>query len=145
VIDASGQPTSSIDLFEPASLLMRYKVRESLQGTNLGFALTYRGTRILGSFDTDQEPELLEFRKAGEYEVRVDLPTEILKPGLYFLTLSCGRPNGGRPMQFLEDIVQFEVRESADLSLKSYSTNRPFYVAIRADWQRARIDIPAVR
>ncbi|MEW4570463.1 ABC transporter ATP-binding protein [Tautonia sp. JC769] len=144
VADGSGQPTDSVDLFEPATLLIRYKVRESLQGVNLGFSLTYRGTKILGSFDTDEQPELLQHRAPGDYEVRIELPTGILKAGLYTINFSCGRPNGAQMIHRLDDFIQFEIKESFDLSLKSYSVQRPFFVATRLNWERAEVDLPAV-
>ena len=144
ILDAEGQPAADIGLFEPATLRVRYRVREPLRGINLCFGLTYRGTKLLGSFDTDADRGLFEHRAAGEYEAHVELPTEILKPGTYAVTLSYGICNRATIRQ-LDGLVVFHVRESEDLSLKSYAPNRSFLVATRAGWSTRRLEAAVAR
>ena len=140
VIDSNGQPAGAFDLFEPASVLVRYWVRKPLRGVNVCMNLRYRGVPLLGTFDTDESPELFEGRRIGHHEARIRLPMEIMKAGSYAVNLSCGRTNTGSAFQALQDALRFEVRESMDLSLKSFSMNRPFQVLTRIEWATRMAD-----
>ena len=98
----------AIDMFEPARLRVHYRVRHPLSAANIAFAIICKGTNLLGSFDTDESPEMLDCREPGEYEVEVDVPTHVLKAGVYTVTVACGFTNRDL-IQSLEHCLRFEV------------------------------------
>ncbi len=136
--DAHGQrQTIAVDQFSPLTLRIRYIVREPLVGCNICMSLTYRGARLLITFDTDLETELHEKRNPGQYEATVALPAEILKAGSYRIGLDSGITNDESSRahhQKFENILTFEVQETGDASLKAYAHQRGGIVAYRSNW-----------
>jgi lipopolysaccharide transport system ATP-binding protein len=135
LVDSEGNRTSKVDLFERISLCVRYCVRRPLVGSNIGLAVNFRGSPLILSFDSDEDPHLVDHREPGEYEVRIDLPAQILKAGLYSIYMDCGILNHSEKIQKLDSCLQFEVRESMNTSLKSFAARRAGLLATRLRWQ----------
>jgi len=134
ILDRSGAVAADLRMLEPASVLITYTVRQPVTGVNVSCVLNYRGSVLLGSFDTDEQPSLLEGRTPGEYETEVPLPVHILKPGNYTVTVNCGRLGIG-PIHRLKDAFRFKIGEDQADADKSYAMARPMTVAIRAAWK----------
>jgi lipopolysaccharide transport system ATP-binding protein len=136
--DAHGERlTSAIDQFSPLNFRIRYVVRKPLVGCNICAILTYRGTRLFLTFDTDLETDLHKKRNPGEYEAMIPLPAEMLKAGSYTVGLGSGITNDEASRahhQNFENLLTFEVRESVDTSLKAYSQERTGIIAFRSNW-----------
>ncbi|RUL87164.1 ABC transporter ATP-binding protein [Tautonia sociabilis] len=137
LINSTGRCCTSIDQFEPLDARITYRVRRPVSGRNLSIALSYKGERVFVSFDTDMNPERLSSRTPGDYEDVVALPTKLLKAGLFSITVTTGTVNGHNvtDMQRFENCLRFEIRETADSTLKSYSPTRPGCIAVRLPWR----------
>jgi lipopolysaccharide transport system ATP-binding protein len=143
LLDAHGRRvTSAVDQFSAVSLRLLYQVRRRLAGCNLCVWVNYRGQTLLITFDIDEEPELLARRRPGRYEAVIPLPGDILKAGRYAIGVDSGIANGPkRPEhQRLEDLLEFEVRETSASSLKSYAPHRAGMIAPRLNWETRRLD-----
>jgi lipopolysaccharide transport system ATP-binding protein len=135
--ECGQRQTSAIDQFSPLNLWIRYIVREPLVGCNLCLWLTYRGSRLFLSFDTDEDADLFKRRNPGQYEAVISLPSEVFKAGLYTIGLDSGITNNHASRanhQHFDNFLTFEVRETFDTSLKSYSPHRGGSTAFRLDW-----------
>jgi lipopolysaccharide transport system ATP-binding protein len=129
--------TGAIDQFSQLSFWIRYVVRKPLVGCNLCVWLTYRGTKLFTTFDTDEDSELLKKRSPGQYEATIPLPVEILKAGTYTIGMDSGITNDHASRanhQQFESLLTFEVRETFDTSLKGYAPKRGGIIAIRPKW-----------
>ncbi len=137
---------TAVEQFSPLDLRIRYVVRKPLIGCNLCVWLTYKGTRLFVSFDTDQNPELLSKRAPGQYETTIPLPTDVLKAGTYAIGLDSGiinTPSSRADHQHFENALTFEIRESCDTSLKAYSATRPGTLAVRLNWTTRELGLVA--
>jgi lipopolysaccharide transport system ATP-binding protein len=134
--DLGQRQTSAIDQFSPLNLLIRYVVREPLVGCNLCVWLTYRGTKLFLSFDTDEDSDLFKRRNPGQYEAIIPMPSEVLKAGLYTIGLDSGFANtpNRADHQHFDNFLAFEVRETFDTSLKGYAPHRGGAAAFRLNW-----------
>jgi lipopolysaccharide transport system ATP-binding protein len=135
LVDGEGQRTSKVDLFEPLRVRVHYRVRKPMTGSNVAVAVVYRGSTLILSFDTDTMPELIDRREAGDYESVIELPTDVLKGGVYTLNVDCGIINRPDKIHRLESCLQFEIRETVDTSFRSYASRRPGLIAARRPWQ----------
>ncbi len=131
--------TNVFDVMEPIELKSEYILREPLIGISVNLVLWRRDQILFVSFETDEQPNLLEYRDSGVYTTKVKLPSP-LKAGRYFIDLSIGKLNVGG-IDVKKNTISFEVDEkSINTSLKSYSSKRPGLVATNLFWQTSKSD-----
>jgi len=93
VLDAQGNPVTSILHDEPLTLQMEYELREDLPAFRVGFMIqTADGIDICGSNDFHaMEPAA---RIAGRYVSRCQLPGHVLNEGRYQVCFGAEAPHG---------------------------------------------------
>ena len=108
ISDHLGRTVSSVDARHPAfveieySVLQRRRVRVGLQ------LVSAEGAIILTSHDTDDESMVGQEREPGLYASRCEIPSRLLKRGLYFVTVVSSIPMVGFNFT-AENIVSFSV------------------------------------
>lgn len=129
-----GNRRSHFDVFDQISFEFEYSVNREMEGLLISFELRRNGVPLFMSFDTDTDQERLKTRKPGIYTNRVILPSPLLKPGMYTITLRAGVINLYN-CQVLEEILRFRVelisRPSACLS---YAERRIGALAMPVTW-----------
>ena len=123
------------------SLRIRYVVRRPLVGCNIGMWVTYRGTILFLTFDTDEDPELLERRKPGQYEAMIPLPAEMLKAGSYTISLDSGIINQASRPEHQHFENRPDVRSSRGVRhlAEGVRPQRPGALALRLNWDMREV------
>jgi lipopolysaccharide transport system ATP-binding protein len=130
----SNNPSRPFDVFDKLTVEFEYYVSNNLLGSLINFELKRGEQTIFLSFDTDEEPSLLSVREPGYYHCQIDLPTPLLKPGVYSITTNTGIANLA-VFQRLENIIVFEVDIfSRTSSVSSFATKRPGIIATALNW-----------
>jgi lipopolysaccharide transport system ATP-binding protein len=136
VSDEMGCPTPSFKVGERIQVYVTYQVHQTVYGANLALIITYKGTEILCSFDTDVTPEYLNQRVPGIYKCKVSLPVHVLKAGLYTIHIGTGMINK-QAFELHKDVVSFVINEiSEDTSFKGYAERRTGVLRIPVIWDR---------
>lgn len=135
VTDDAEQPMSRFDAGAKIFLDIQYQVHRSIVGGNLAIIVSRNGTEVLGSFDTDTNPNHLAKRITGIYGYKVHLPTHMLKAGLYAVHIDTGVINRG-VIERHPDVVSFEIEESTeDTSFKGYARHRAGVLRLPVLWE----------
>ena len=133
--DDAGQPMAKFNAGEKVYLDIHYQVHRSISGANLAIIVSRNGTDILGSFDTDTNPNHLSERIPGIYRYRVHLPTHILKAGVYTVHMDTGVINRG-VIDRHRDVIAFSIEElTEDTSFKGYAKQRAGVLRIPVVWE----------
>jgi lipopolysaccharide transport system ATP-binding protein len=138
VIDDSGVENSRFPMGSTVSLELCTKVTRTLSSSHLHVMVTYKGTPLFRTFDTDEHPELLEVRPEGDHRFLLNINTEILKPGLYSVTVDLGV----RPAPIFEkftDIVTFELFDPEGDFDRGWSDRRIGVIRAPVKWE---VDLP---
>ncbi|WP_197231515.1 ABC transporter ATP-binding protein [Novipirellula artificiosorum] len=131
--DETNRP-DCIGFESPVRFQLRTVLRRPLQHTHLFFEIHSPRGLVFLSFDTDESPNLLDLRPAGETIYCVEIPARVLKPGHYSVTAGLGVPQGER-LDTLPDACSFEISlTEGNESLLSYAAHRPGLVAIPIRW-----------
>jgi lipopolysaccharide transport system ATP-binding protein len=121
---------SAIDVFDKLSFKIKYKLWHDDFGKSVYFLLKKENTILAFIIDTTRRKDLQNNRKAGIYEMVFELPTPLLKPGHYSVTLQYTLPRI-EDIQKIEDCLSFEV---SLLSLEEYDAgfakNRAGIIAV---------------
>jgi hypothetical protein len=141
VIDSSGCPSTIFDLFDPIKLQLSFVFRQPLIGVAVVIIAKRNNDVIFVSFDTDNQPELLEKRKPGTFISTVSFPG-FMKAGIYSIDVNIGRLNIGG-IDVCTNAISFEIIEkNIDSSKRSYSASRPGVIAANLDWNSTIQDLP---
>ena len=101
----------------------------------VGISLRRDGILLFNSFDSDENPEVMESREPGIYESEVELPRNLLAAGRYTISVMASIPT----FENLDDkpeALSFELEEHSDnFSHKSYSKNRGAMLIMPIKWQ----------
>lgn len=129
------------DIAEDIYVNIKYVIRKELKGAIIKIVIASYIGDIFWSFDTDENPELLDNRKIGIYTSRVKIPANLLKPGVYSLNFGSGVANSDA-IEDVEDKILFEtiILSKSDAFL-SYSSRRKGLIAQSLKWQTEHLDI----
>ena len=127
----NGQPNhKTFDVFDEITFRIRYTLKHDDSKKCVYFLLKKETTTLAFIIDTTRRPDLLEHRPSGEYEMTFSLPTPLLKPGTYSVTLKYTIPRI-IDLQVKENCLCFEV---SLLSQKEYDAgfarNREGIIAV---------------
>ena len=122
------------DVFDKISIEIDYTVFEELRNHTLYLQIKKEGEVVFGSFDTSSDPDLAESRKKGKYKTKFHIPTPLLKPGLYSVTIYCGVLRSA-PIQTCQDIISFEVELWSKDVHHAYTKERPGVVVVDSKWE----------
>jgi homopolymeric O-antigen transport system ATP-binding protein len=132
-----GEPTTSFDLAEEIVVVIRYVVREAIEGLQITVELARNTADVVNSFDTDDLEEIPR-HEPGLYEARYSLPGMFLKAGIYN-----GRVTSGTPLRLLQDLegaLGFEIEErSVNTHLRGYRRERAGVVVSPGHWTKTRL------
>ena len=88
----NGQPTASFDITAPVELKCSVRVRDRVDGLQLSFSvLNFKRERIFYSSVSMANP-LLSIETPGEHNIAALIPSRLLLPGRYFVTLALHTP-----------------------------------------------------
>jgi lipopolysaccharide transport system ATP-binding protein len=134
--DTNSVNKQPFDIFDILVLELEYIVRSELKSSLINFVLKKGDQTIFLSFDTDNNFNLYDERKKGHYKVQIALPSPLLKPGIYSISINTGIANL-TTFQKLEDVLVFEVQTtSIPTSLVSFAEKRPGIIATKFNWQQ---------
>jgi lipopolysaccharide transport system ATP-binding protein len=144
LLGPSGAIDGALDIFDPLTLHIRYRVGRRLAGVVVGISLRRDGIPLFNSFDSDENPEVLEAREPGVYESEVELPRNLLAAGRYTISVMASVP----AFENLDDkpeALSFELEEHSDnFQHKSFSRNRGTMLIMPIKWQTRLSDsVPA--
>lgn len=128
------------DLAENIYVNISYVVRKAITGAIIKIVIASYIGDIFWSFDTDENPELLENRTLGRYSARIKIPAFVLKPGIYTLNFGTGVANSDA-IEDVEDKISFEtmILSKSDAFL-SYSSRRKGLIAQSLKWETQIVD-----
>ena len=139
VVDDYGEKTDSFDVFSRITLEFEYILTKPLEGAVVNFELKRNGSVLFQSFDTDEDPALMNTRLPGRYKSIIHIPSPLLKPGNYSVTTNTGIINV-TALQRLEDILSFIVEfKSKPSTFLSYAEKRKGAIAVPIKWQTKKI------
>lgn len=126
--------SNRIDISDEVTLTLKYKVNEDMRGANVSLTCLKEGTVIFRSWDTDavENIELLTFRKKGEYETKIIIPSNILNPGIYSINIAAGKPGVGSIL-FYENCLTLEY-ENYKSDLTHSSASRGGLISLPIKW-----------
>ena len=114
---------------------IEYEVRQTIDGLDIVLRLTdAMGNIITTSWDTDDIGGDSSFvRRPGRYRSICKLPSDLLRPGSYFLTI--GSHHKGRRLEMHENVLAFEVSQ-VDYHLKP---RHPGLVLPFLEWETKQV------
>ncbi len=140
VINDNGEEISRFPLGSTVNIELQTTTSRSLSSSHIHVMATYKGTPLFRTFDTDEHPELLESRPAGSHKFLLSIDTNILKSGLYNITIDLGT----RPAPIFEkytDIVSFELFDPEGDFDRGWSDQRHGIIRAPVKWE---ISIPEI-
>lgn len=139
LLNSAGQICNDFDVFDQVILDFEYVIHKPVTGSIVNFILKRNGTYLFVSFDTDENPEKLDYRHTGRYHSRIKLPVPLLKPGHYTITPGTGIANMNR-IQQLDDVLAFNVElVSRPSTFLSYAEKRSGTIAVPIVWDTEKI------
>jgi len=101
--------------------------------------LKRNGIDVLCSFDGDINEDNLDKTEKGNFQYLLKLPTDILKAGLYTLTLDVGLIGIGT-IEKHDEIITFKISELDQLTTtKGYAEERAGILYKQIEWKRTSI------
>jgi lipopolysaccharide transport system ATP-binding protein len=95
VFAANSNNKKVIEFSDDIEVIIKYKVRSDLKGTNIYVGFDHKGTTIFQFFDIDYEKNLFLLRKHGLYTLKILIPKNFLNIGQWTISVDAGRPNSG--------------------------------------------------
>jgi lipopolysaccharide transport system ATP-binding protein len=134
-----GAETGEVDFRTDSTLVLRYEVKERTRDVTMAVLVAVNGQPLFYTYDTDNNADLREWREAGWYEARVQLPTASLKEGNYTVhgKIGAGREDLTDPRATVSVSI---VNTAEDLTHKSYRSDRPGLLVAGVDWQTRATD-----
>ena len=133
---------SNFDLAEAVVLLITYRVNQPGSGYDVVVTLSRNGTHLFTTLDTDHRHELTGVRRVGEYATRFTVLPNVLKAGLYSVTIGTGITNKSL-IEIHDDIVRFQVEElGEDTQFKGYADWRAGHIIAPVKWEFGEQRIP---
>jgi lipopolysaccharide transport system ATP-binding protein len=134
VLGDDGKEKGTFDVFSKITLEFEYILTKPIEGAVVNFELRRNGSTLFLSFDTDEDPILLDKRVPGCYVSRIQIPSPLLKPGNYSICTNTGIINT-TTFQHLEDILSLNVElQSKPSSLLGYADKRKGIIAVPLKW-----------
>ncbi|MFN4276617.1 MAG: ABC transporter ATP-binding protein [Ferrovibrio sp.] len=149
VTDSAGRPIREFGLDQQAYIEIEYELKRDVRDCIVICAIGRDGAYIYQTYDTDLDPELLIYRKAGWYKGRLPLPKRLLTGGTYTIypSLAIGLHgeygHDGQP-----DAVSFAINEddqSGNMQIKSWSQHRGMMIVAEIGWDTERLESPAAK
>jgi lipopolysaccharide transport system ATP-binding protein len=134
VQDEHGKSVESVELGRDCALVARYVIRERRRDVSIALLLSREGVPLLYSYDTDADPHLRGDRAAGEYEIRIPLPTSMFKEGNYAIALKVGASKENLTDEDATIALRV-VNHELDLTHRSYRGDRPGMLFHELAWQ----------
>ncbi len=137
--DSEGKEKTRYDVFEKIIIELTFTVRNRLTGSIVKVELRKNNSPIFWSFDTDDYEQFLEARDPGDYKSFIEIPSGILKPGIYSVSCGTGIANS-QVIEDLEGCLSFEVvLLSKSSTFLSYAEKRPGIVVSPVRWDTQKI------
>ena len=122
-------------------LLLKYQVNKNLKGVVVNFKIETNkfNNPLFISFDTDLDTNKLQNRETGKYSSLIQIPSKILKPGYYNVSINAGIANV-TTIQEYTNCLTFSVQLSNEKDeYISYSQRRPGIIAMPLQWKTESI------
>jgi lipopolysaccharide transport system ATP-binding protein len=138
-LNSHGNQSGIFDFTAQLSITIWYQLLLLYQGLHCTIEVCNHNEMIFVSFDTDKDRALLEYREPGNYRTVVDLPRELLKPGMYSINVGLGVPQG-EVIDRAERAIVFEIRLTTEYAaIISYAPHRRGVVAANILWRTERL------
>jgi lipopolysaccharide transport system ATP-binding protein len=138
----TSQNKSSGELFDindQIEIQVEYLLHEKMSGVNLGLVIAREGIPVFTSYDIDVETHLFVSREAGHYQARIQIPSHLLKAGMYTVLIGLGRSGVGVIDQKIDALV-FDITDtSEDTTHKGYAVSRAGMLALSLPWNTERL------
>jgi len=133
------------DVFEDILIELDYEVAERVDGAMVEFDVVSRGNTLLLSYDADESPERMGAREPGCYKARIKLPSGLLKPGRYSISVGTGQLKR-RQYQVVENALNFEVEvRTRPPAFLSFHKKRRGLLAMPLQWDTESAEDGALR
>jgi lipopolysaccharide transport system ATP-binding protein len=137
-LNAKENNTETFDFKQQLYLEMQYRLLAQLTGVHCAIEVCRSDDVVFTAFDTDKDPELLGRREPGIYHASVEFPRRLLKPGIYFINVGLGVPQG-KIIDRVERAIEFEISLSGEYAgIISYASHRRGVVAFDGNWKTER-------
>ena len=94
MLDGNGVEKAAFDIKDTIVVEIEYEAMENISNSNLSLSVFKSGELLFRSWDTDDNPQIMQKRLKGHHRIRFTLDP-ILCDGTYTITLSMGHPNMG--------------------------------------------------
>ena len=136
ILNAQMIQQSNFDLGDYVYVRIDYQVKSPLKGTNTCLVLKRNGVDVLCSFDCDEDESNLNKIQVGYHSYLVHLPTDILKAGLYSISLDVGLIGIGVIEQY-DEVLSFKIHELSEATgLKGYAESRAGMLYKKIEWKK---------
>jgi lipopolysaccharide transport system ATP-binding protein len=127
-------PEELFDINDQIQIHVEYILYEKMSGVNVGLVIAREGIPVFTSFDIDVEKHLFISREAGRYRTRIQIPSHLLKAGMYTVTIGLGHSGIGVVDQKIDGLI-FDISDaSEDTTHKGYAASRAGVLALCLPW-----------
>jgi lipopolysaccharide transport system ATP-binding protein len=127
----------NLDINDQICVEIHYEVKYDIKGANISFALKRDGIVLFRSWDTDNNPAILELRRKGTYLTKLSLPKMQFTPGVYSIYVAAGQPGIGVIVQY-DDCITLELTNSYHDD-NNYSYSRGGILIMPITWRTKKV------
>ena len=137
-----GGVIGQIPLETGVDIEITYELAHPVGGMNVAFHLfDSTGICILSSTDVDQDPSsIAKHREPGRYQAMCHIPSEYLRPGRYYLSLSSSIPRV-KVLANLTHALSFDVVDTGSVE-STIAQGRQGVISPILEWSTLHIDEP---
>ena len=99
------------------------------------FVLDMQGNWIYFTSDDDLSRSAIAGIKAGQYKYQIELPSKLLKPGKYYITVSLTQNRRGAPHDRRDFVLDFEIIDNKTRRGMRDGYRKPAMVAPEINWK----------
>lgn len=130
--DEDDHVQQTFDARLPIILKIDFQVKEKLPLCRVGFEIANnQGITLFSSFDVDGDASIAR-RNPGKYTVKSKIPGNLLKPGVYYLTIHAGITNV-KILARAENILVFEIEDTTFVGTSSQA-NKAGIIQPKIEW-----------
>lgn len=134
VCDGEGHTQESFNTNESIHIAFNCECRQALVNSHVWLILRRNGLDLFTSYDTDDNPHLLDKRESGSSEYGVTIPGGLFKAGMYTVSVGTGVFND-HYIESLQDAVNFQIENRQEINLfRGYAEHRPGFLGRTATW-----------
>ena len=139
VMDLDGKIGDVFSVAQPIKIQIEYDVPRLIERTQIVCHLwNIHRVHVLATADIDGQPDLLINRMPGHYQAEIVIPSLLLGPGIYQVTVACGVPN----LRLIDDREgpSFEISAMHSYAASWSGARQDVLVSLPLNWRITQSD-----